>query len=226
MSELVEASNPIHIDIIDDRGNSFISKNVEKTNKMKLMYIKAERRKRFSLRVKNLSNKYIGIVISIDGYNIIEGKKSWLRSNEKMYILDPYEIATYQGWRTGKNRVNRFFFTSSKNSYASALGNKSSMGEIALAVFNGEFRDVDSYSESSYSNRSYGDGREEYSPSVKVSFRPKNNPTMKYLYKYGWNSPDVASNMRALEKMKKDLNDLKRKLKTEKVGETSLHWSD
>ncbi|MCI5157536.1 MAG: hypothetical protein D3906_03685, partial [Candidatus Electrothrix sp. AUS1_2] len=67
--------------------------------------------------------------------NIISGKKSYLRNNEKMYILEPYGVAVYRGWRTGQDAVHRFYFTEAGDSYAGAWGDKSAMGVIAVAAF-------------------------------------------------------------------------------------------
>ena len=192
-------NSPVRVDVIDDRGRAF--RNIPTTSKaynVKRGYIQAKKGKRYSLRLKNTSNKRVGLVVTVDGRNILSGKKSWLRSNEKMYILDPYETATYNGWRTGKNRVNRFFFTNAGNSYANAWGDKSAMGVIAVAVFNERPRPVYRYKNApNTSNRlrrgatpeaGTGFGREEYSPTIRVSFKPQRNPISKHFYKYEWRS--------------------------------------
>jgi len=98
--------------------------------------------------VRNTSNHRVGVVIAVDGRNIISGKKSYLKSNERMYILNPYQKSTYKGWRSGKNRVNEFYFTDVPDSYADrTFGDTSAMGVIAVAVFkekNGRwYRDYD-----------------------------------------------------------------------------------
>ena len=193
-------NSPVRIDIINDQGRAF--RHIPTTSKaynVKRGYIQAKKGKRYSLRLRNTSNKRIGLVVTVDGRNILSGKKSWLRSNEKMYILDPYETATYNGWRTGKSRVNRFFFTNAGNSYANAWGDKSAMGVIAVAVFNERPRPVFRYDKAAPSANSRlrrgatteagtGFGREEYSPTVKVSFKPQGKPVSKYFYKYEWRS--------------------------------------
>lgn len=194
--------SPIRVDIINDRGRAF--RHIPTSSKaynVKRGYIQAKKGKRYSLRLRNTSNKRVGLVVTVDGRNILSGKKSWLRSNEKMYILDPYETAIYDGWRTGKNRVNRFFFTNAGNSYANAWGDRTAMGVIAIAVFNERPRPVYRYNNKSVpssSNRlrrsapandaGTGFGREEYSPTIKVSFRPQGNPVSKHFYKYEWRS--------------------------------------
>ncbi len=195
--------SPVRVSIIGDNGRSF--RQITTGNKaynVKRAYVQAKRGKRYSLRLRNMSNRRVGVVIAVDGRNILTGKKSWLGKRERMYILNPYETATYKGWRTTKNHVNRFFFTSAGNSYASAWGDKSAMGVIALAVYNEKprimYRDNQSNSFSSKRARSApsapadeagtGFGREEYSPTVKVHFKPQNSAVVKYFYKYEWRS--------------------------------------
>jgi len=194
-------NSPIRVDIVNDRGRAFrqISTNSKAYN-VKRSYIQAKKGKRYSLRLRNTSNRRIGLVVAVDGRNILSGKKSWLRNNEKMYILGPYETATYKGWRTGKNRINRFFFTNAGNSYANAWGDKSAMGVIAIATFNERPRPVYRYKSAPNKNRlrrgsadaspeaGTGFGREEYSPTIKVSFKPQSRAVSKHFYKYEWRS--------------------------------------
>ena len=193
--------SPIRVDIIDDKGRVFRQITTKsKAYKVKRAYVEAKRGKRYSLRLRNISNQRIGIVIAVDGRNVLTGKKSWLRSHEKMYILNPYETATYKGWRTAKNQVNRFFFTAEDNSYAQAWGDNSAMGVIALAVFNEKPRIMYEYGNSLRSNKKSkrnapsaadagtGFGREEYSPTIKVHFKAKNQAVSKHFYKYEWRS--------------------------------------
>lgn len=193
--------SPIRVDIIDDRGKVFrqITTN-SKAYKVKRAYVEATKGKRYKLRLRNMSNQRVGVIIAVDGRNILTGKKSWLRHREKMYILDPYETATYKGWRTNKNHINRFFFTAAGNSYAKAWGDNSAIGVIALAVFNEKPRVMHQYGNSLRSKKSSrhapsasadagtGFGREEYSPTIKVHFKPKYRPVSKHFYKYEWRS--------------------------------------
>jgi len=74
-------------------------------------------------------------VIAVDGRNIISGKKSHLRPDERMYILPPHGSGTYEGWRTDRDTVNRFYFHRPGDSYAAAFGDTSAMGVVAVAVY-------------------------------------------------------------------------------------------
>ena len=99
-------------------------------------YLEAVKGQRYSIQVTNKSDRRIGIVIAVDGRNIIDGKKSDLRRNERMYIIGPYGTNTFEGWRTGMDRTNRFYFTEQSDSYAEKVfADASAMGTIALAVY-------------------------------------------------------------------------------------------
>ena len=101
---------------------------------------------RYSIQVTNRSDRRIGVVIAVDGRNIINGKKSDLKRNERMYIIGPYESNTFEGWRTGMDRTNRFYFTEQSDSYAEKVfADASAMGTIALAVYREKLPEIIPY---------------------------------------------------------------------------------
>ncbi len=194
-------NSPVRIDVIDDSGHYLKQYPANsRAHNTQRAYLEAVKGRRYKIRIRNNSGRRIGVVIAVDGRNILNGKKSYLRSNEKMYVLDPYETSSYMGWRTGKNRVNRFYFTSAGDSYSNAWGDRSAMGVIAVAVFNerpqyyrrkqrNDFNKMAPSARRSYSESAgTGFGREEYSPSVRVNFVAQRNPAYKYFYKYEWRS--------------------------------------
>ena len=196
------SNSPVRIDVIDDRGRALNQYTANsRGNKTQRTYLEAIKGKRYQLRIRNTSNRRIAVVVAVDGRNILSGKKSYLRQNEKMYVLDPYESANYKGWRTGNNRVNRFYFTSAGDSYSNAWGDRSAMGVIAVAVFDEKYKQYykkhrrgDLSNKSAPSRRGYlteestgtGFGREEYSPTIRVNFKAKNKPSFKHFFKYEW----------------------------------------
>lgn len=99
------------------------------------VYAEALRGQRYRIVVHNRQDRRIGLVIAVDGRNVISGQKSWLRGSERMYVLGPYESQSYEGWRTAADRVNRFYFTESGDSYAAAFGDESAMGLISVAAY-------------------------------------------------------------------------------------------
>ncbi|MEM9058528.1 MAG: hypothetical protein AAGD86_13690 [Pseudomonadota bacterium] len=98
-------------------------------------FVEASRGEHYAIRVRNHSAERVGVVIAVDGRNIISGRHSQLAPSERMYVLGPYESATYRGWRTGRDRVNRFYFTDASDSYAAAFDDRSALGVIAVAAY-------------------------------------------------------------------------------------------
>lgn len=130
-------SRPDYIDIkvIDEQGNALPSFYQQNTSKAHRSYLQATMGMNYGIRLRNLSGRRVGVVVAVDGRNIISGKKSYLGANEPMYILGPYETTTYKGWRTTQNQVNRFYFTRVDDSYADVWGDRSAMGVIAVAAY-------------------------------------------------------------------------------------------
>lgn len=128
---------PIEIEIISDNGKTFSIYPVTQRylKKEYRAYVEAINGENYSLNIRNHSNQRLGLVIAVDGRNIISGQKSKLNHNENMYILGPYETQSYAGWRTSSRDIHRFYFTDIEDSYAHAFDDDSAMGVIAVAVY-------------------------------------------------------------------------------------------
>jgi hypothetical protein len=101
-------------------------------------YLQAEKGARYQVRVRNTSNQRLGLVIAVDGRNIINGSKSDLARTEPMYVLDAWSTQNYAGWRANLDAINEFYFTDWSDSYAEAFGDRSARGVIAVAVYGEE----------------------------------------------------------------------------------------
>lgn len=191
----------IDVDIINDRGREFRQYSVPSRGKDRNIttraYVEAKKGRNYAIRVRNNTDRRMGVVIAVDGRNIISGRKSHLDNDERMYILRPYESAVYEGWRTSKNRVNRFFFTDAGDSYADAFRDHSAMGVIAVAAYpekhkRPRYDDERSIASQGSPMKRRGDspgtgfGESEWSPSRRVDFDPVRNPAAKYFVKYEW----------------------------------------
>ncbi len=97
--------------------------------------VEARPGERYRLRIRNRTGGRIGLVVAVDGRNIISGVRSYLRPSESMYVLNPGQTGVFHGWRTGLSRENRFYFTSAADSYAGAWGDTSRLGTIEVAAF-------------------------------------------------------------------------------------------
>lgn len=169
-------------------------------------YIQATPNERYRLRVTNNSDRRVGLVIAVDGRNIISGKKSYLSNNERMYILNPHDSADYDGWRSSTSQTNRFYFTHVADSYAAAWGDTSAMGVIAMAVYPERPHPDVYYNKDEMARRGAasestrvapsadaaapapgtGYGEHSYSPAVSVAFEPMSEQMEKVVLKYEW----------------------------------------
>jgi hypothetical protein len=125
----------VEVRIVTDDGRTLPTYPVKMRHALKKVYAEAVKGDQYRIEVRNRLNRRIGVVIAVDGRNIISGEKSWLRSSERMYILEPYGSGQFAGWRTGQERINRFYFTDVPDSYAAAFGDESAMGVITVAAY-------------------------------------------------------------------------------------------
>ncbi|MBN1663049.1 MAG: hypothetical protein JW943_05560 [Deltaproteobacteria bacterium] len=129
------SGNAVDVSIVTDDGTILPTYHAKTRHDVKKFYAEAGKGDHYRIEVRNRLNRRVGLVIAVDGRNIISGSKSWLKNNERMYILEPYGFGEYSGWRTAQDRINRFYFTDVPESYAAAFGDESAMGIIAVAVY-------------------------------------------------------------------------------------------
>ena len=125
----------IEVRIVTDDGRTLPTYPVKMRHNLKKVYAEAVKGDHYRIEVRNRLNRRVGLVIAVDGRNIVSGEKSWMRSSERMYILGPYETCEYSGWRSSGDRINRFYFTDVPDSYAAAFGDESAMGVISVAAY-------------------------------------------------------------------------------------------
>jgi hypothetical protein len=129
------APAPVHIDIVAPDGRSFTEIPMRSSDGAWRSYLQAEKGARYEVRVRNASGHRLGLVIAVDGRNIINGRRSELARTEPMYVLDAGDTQSYTGWRANLEAVNEFYFTDWADSYAEAFGDRSARGVIAVAVY-------------------------------------------------------------------------------------------
>ncbi len=196
----------VEVKIVSDQRGELRKFNAGSNKKqIRRNYVIARDQDEYRIRLRNKTGERIGVVVAVDGRNIISGSKSHLRPREKMYILNPYQTAEYSGWRSSRNHVNRFFFTQMNKSYAAAWGDSSRVGIIAVAAFKERYQQIQQYKNNDRSsgttkNRKNsrnqrmsdrpgtGYGKSEWSPSRKVSFSPRKKPMLKEFIKYEYRS--------------------------------------
>ena len=197
------AGSAVDVQIRSDSGRILPLYPVAMQSENRKVYVEAVKGDQYGIFVRNLLNRRVGVVIAVDGRNIISGQKSWLRNDERMYILEPYGQGEFKGWRTSLDSINRFYFTDAADSYAAAFHDESAMGVIAVAVYpevrrqdpadlsrssmGSERRDAPS-AKSVGESAGTGFGRQERSPARLVAFDPESAAAEKVLLKYEWRS--------------------------------------
>jgi hypothetical protein len=136
----------VSVEVLDARGSPLEQVPLDSARAGVIRaYLAAERGATYRIQVRNESGQRVGVVIAVDGRNIISGARSELAHGEPMYVLEPYGSQSYSGWRTSLASVQQFYFTDFEHSYANAFGDSSARGVIAVAVY----REVPHVSEAS-----------------------------------------------------------------------------
>jgi hypothetical protein len=127
--------SPVTVEVVAPDGQNFREIPVTSRDGAVRSYLQAEKGAHYEVRVRNSSGERLGLVIAVDGRNIISGKRSDLARTEPMYVLDAWDTQSYAGWRASLEAINQFYFTDWKDSYAEAFGDRSARGVIAIAVY-------------------------------------------------------------------------------------------
>jgi hypothetical protein len=97
-------------------------------------YLEARTGSRYAVALANRTGERVGVVLTVDGLNAISGERDSGRG--RMYVLDPWQSTSVQGWRSSLQEVRQFTFVDERRSYAarSAKANEK-MGWIEVAVY-------------------------------------------------------------------------------------------
>ena len=97
-------------------------------------YLEARPGSRYAVALANRSTERVGVVLTVDGLNAISGARETARG--RMYVLDPWQSTSVQGWRTSLQDVRQFTFVDERRSYATRSGQANEkMGWIEIAVY-------------------------------------------------------------------------------------------
>jgi len=202
----------VSIEIVSDTGATLLTIPYQEYRQegthISKQYLEAVKNRNYGIVIRNMTRDRVGVVIAVDGRNIISGKRSDLKNTENMYIVESYERGQYDGWRTDRNTVHKSYFTDLQDSYAMrTFRDSSSMGVIAVAVYREKVRPQTRYemlkknapaapaAESSAHGKARasrdeaagtGFGDAQHSPTITVSFEPEQDPVQKILVKYEW----------------------------------------
>jgi hypothetical protein len=99
-------------------------------------YFQAFQGRNYSLVIRNTTGRRVGVLIAVDGLNVVNGQRSALDRHEPMYVLGPWETAEIQGWRSSMSNVRKFVFVDEERSYAERTGQANGdMGWIRVLAY-------------------------------------------------------------------------------------------
>jgi hypothetical protein len=88
---------------------------------------------RYTIRIQNTTGGRYELVVSVDGLDVIDGRKADLR--KRGYIIEPYGTLNIDGFRRSQTHVAAFRFGRVSNSYAARTSGARNVGVIGVAVF-------------------------------------------------------------------------------------------
>lgn len=88
----------------------------------------------YSICLRNQAPVRIEAVLSVDGRDVVSGRKADYRT-DRGYVLEPREEICVAGFRESTDSVAAFTFTAPEASYASQMGDGSNVGVIGIATF-------------------------------------------------------------------------------------------
>lgn len=103
-------------------------------------YIQVSKDDEYSIIIRNPLPVRVAVAVTIDGLNVIDGKRS-SPDNAQKWIIDANESLTLRGWQTDHSSLRRFVFTNKGQSYAkwkSGQDNRNytqNLGVIGIAFF-------------------------------------------------------------------------------------------
>ena len=91
--------------------------------------------RRYSIVVRNNSDLRIEVVLSVDGLDVLDGRKASF--NRRGYVIRPHGQLTVDGFRRSTESVAAFRFGPVRESYANEkYGETRDVGVIGIALFN------------------------------------------------------------------------------------------
>ena len=94
----------------------------------------------YSVVIKNPLPVRVGVALSIDGLNSIDGKRTRAAQGKK-WIIAPYQSITVEGWQVDSSRSRKFVFEKPRFSYANwkekqdGQKHTKNLGVIGIAYF-------------------------------------------------------------------------------------------
>lgn len=128
-SAAAEASRLVRLDIVDRPSNTTLTQYRYHGQ----AYVAGQPGKLFGIRMTNLTDRRIMVVLSADGVNVVSGETA--SPGQSGYVLAAHASTTITGWRKDMDSVAQFYFSSLDRSYAARTGRPDNVGVIGAAAF-------------------------------------------------------------------------------------------
>ncbi|MBO9873110.1 MULTISPECIES: hypothetical protein [Xanthomonas] len=124
------SASAVQLQVIDrDAGDALLPAHAWRGER----WIAATPGHRYALRLTNLTGARVLVVLSVDGVNAVSGQTA--ASDQRGYVLAPWQQTEITGWRKSSEDVAQFVFTDLEDSYAARTGRPRNVGVIGMAVF-------------------------------------------------------------------------------------------
>ena len=121
--------NKIYLTLLTSNNNQI----TEYVNN-ELTFVEGRKNSEYKIKVNNPTNTRIKVVLSVDGLDVISGKRA--DTNSQGYVINAFESLVVDGWRINNDQVRKFFFSTAKGSYNAKTGNDTNnLGVIGLMAF-------------------------------------------------------------------------------------------
>ncbi len=99
------------------------------------IFVEAKHNSEYTIEIKNNTWKRILAVCSVDGLDILTGKKA--REDNPGYVISGMSSGKFDGFRVSNEKVAKFVFGAKGDSYAASKedGSEKNVGVIGIRVF-------------------------------------------------------------------------------------------
>lgn len=119
----------LSVELLTDNGNKITEFSHEGRT-----YIEGRKGSRYKIKITNHWHTRIKVIISVDGLDILSGKRA--TPNSGGYVINGYATEIFDGWRISDREIREFFFTTNKNSYNARTGNDTNnLGVIGVMAY-------------------------------------------------------------------------------------------
>jgi len=122
-------NNQISLELLTENGN-----RITEFNHKGLNYVEGRKGSKYKIKITNHSFKRVKAIISVDGLDILTGKRA--STNAGGYVIPAYSSEVLDGWRISNQQVREFFFTSKNNTYNAKTGSDTNnLGVIGVIAY-------------------------------------------------------------------------------------------